>query len=82
MLAHWVREHEIMSLEDAHWRLSAYPAQAVGLRGRGALLEGSPADVIVYDFETVNTLPQQRVWDYPADEWRPFKKPRVTTASS
>jgi len=26
MLAHWVRECEIMSLEDAHWRLSAYPA--------------------------------------------------------
>ncbi len=74
MLAHWVRDHEIMSLEEAHWRLSAYPAQAVGLKGRGALLEGAPADVIVYDFDTVDALPQERVWDYPAGEWRLIQK--------
>ena len=70
LIAYWVREHEIMSLEEAHWRLSAYPAQAAGLKGRGFLAEGAPADVIVYDFETLDSLPQERVWDYPAGEWR------------
>jgi N-acyl-D-amino-acid deacylase len=59
-----------MSLEQAHWRLSAYPAQAAGLKGRGFLAEGAPADVIVYDFDTLDSLPQERVWDYPAGEWR------------
>src|SRR5580698_8199593 len=52
LLSYWVREHEIMSLEEAHWRLSAYPAQAAGLKGRGYLAEGAAADVIVYDYET------------------------------
>ncbi len=74
LLAYWVREHEIMSLEEAHWRLSAYPAQAIGLRGRGWLAEGMPADVIVYDPETVDALPQERLFDYPADEWRLVQK--------
>ena len=32
----WVREHEIMSLEEAHWRLSAYPA--AGRRPQGPRL--------------------------------------------
>ena len=35
LLGYWVREHDIMSLEEAHWRLSAYPAMAVGLKDRG-----------------------------------------------
>jgi N-acyl-D-aspartate/D-glutamate deacylase len=70
LLSLWVREHEIMSLEEAHWRLSAYAAMAAGLRGRGFLAEGAPADVIVYDPDTIDSLPQERVWDYPAGEWR------------
>jgi N-acyl-D-amino-acid deacylase len=74
MLGYWVREHEIMSLEDAHWRLSYYPAMAVGLKGRGFLAEGAPADMIVYDPAAVDSLPQERAWDYPAGEWRLIQK--------
>jgi N-acyl-D-amino-acid deacylase len=43
---------------------------AVGLRGRGYIAEGAPADVLVYDYETIDALPQERAWDYPAGEWR------------
>jgi N-acyl-D-aspartate/D-glutamate deacylase len=74
LIGHWVREHEIMSLEEAHWRLSGYPAQALGLKDRGVLAEGRPADVIVYDYETLDALPQERAFDYPADEWRLIQK--------
>src|SRR5205814_3655150 len=28
LLGYWCREHKIMSLEEAHWRLSGYPAMA------------------------------------------------------
>lgn len=70
MLGYWVREHEIMSLEDAHWRLSAYPALAAGLKGRGAIREGTPADIVVYDLERLESCPQERLWDYPAGEMR------------
>ncbi len=74
LLGLWVREHEIMSLEEAHWRLSAYPAQAAGLKGRGYLAEGRAADVIVYDPDTVDSTPAERLWDYPAGEWRLVQK--------
>jgi N-acyl-D-amino-acid deacylase len=74
LLGLWVREHGIMSLEQAHWRLSAYPAMAAGLRDRGFLAEGAPADLVVYDAETVDSLPAERVWDYPAGEWRLVQK--------
>ena len=74
LLGYWVREHKIMSLEDAHWRLSAYPAQAAGLKNRGHLAEGMPADIIVYDADAIQALPQERLWDYPAGEWRLVQK--------
>lgn len=74
LLGYWVREHNLMSLEDAHWRLSAYPAQAAGLKGRGFIAEDMAADIIIYDPETVDAGPQERVWDYPANEWRLIQK--------
>ncbi len=40
LISYWVREHEIMSLEAAHWRLSSYPALAAGLKDRGFLPRG------------------------------------------
>ena len=74
MLGYWIREHKIMELEQAHWRFSAYPAMAAGLKNRGWLAEGLPADIIIYDPETVDSLPQERLWDYPANEWRLVQK--------
>ena len=74
LLGLWSRDHGLVSLEEAHWRLSAYPAQASGLKGRGYLAEGMPADIIVYDPETVGATAQERLWDYPAGEWRLVQK--------
>jgi N-acyl-D-amino-acid deacylase len=74
MLSLWVREHGIMSLEEAHWRLAYYPAVAAGLRERGAIREGWPADLIVYDYERLDSGPQERLWDYPAGEMRLVQK--------
>jgi len=74
LLGYWVREHKIMSLEQAHWRLSTYPAMAAGLKNRGWLAEGLPADIVIYDPDTVDSLPGERLWDYPANEWRLVQK--------
>jgi N-acyl-D-aspartate/D-glutamate deacylase len=65
-----VREHELMDLEQAHWRLSAYPAHAAGFRDRGFLREGSPADILVYDFDALTILPAEKLHDFPAGDWR------------
>jgi len=65
-----VREHGMLSLEDAHWRLSALPAQLAGCKDRGTLQIGSPADIVVYDYENLEILPPEVVHDMPGNEWR------------
>ncbi len=71
-----VREHRMLSLEEAHWRLSALPAAVAGFTGRGVLLEGAPADLIVYDFENLAVLPEEIVHDLPGGEWRRIQRAR------
>merc|ERR1712182_33456 len=56
-LTHICREHQMMELEEAHWKLSKYPAQAAGLLDRGHIAEGMPADIIVYDYEALKLGP-------------------------
>ena len=71
-----VREHGMLSLEDAHWRLSALPAQVAGFRGRGTITPGAPADLIVYDYENLRVTEPEIVHDLPGDEWRRIQKAR------
>jgi N-acyl-D-aspartate/D-glutamate deacylase len=74
-LLEWlVRDHELLTLEEAHYRLAYLPAHAAGFVGRGVLREGAPADIIVYDPDTIRRLPNwfdsEIITDLPAGEWR------------
>ncbi len=73
-LAEYVRERELLSLEDAHWRLSALPASLAGFRDRGTIRVGGPADIIVYDFEHLGARPSEVVHDLPGGEWRRIQR--------
>ena len=69
-----VRDNGIMDLEQAHWRLSTYPALAAGFKDRGCLREGAPADILVYDYDALEVLPTERLHDFPAGDWRLSQK--------
>lgn len=73
-LGEWVRDKAIMSLEDAHWRLSAYSAQAAGIVGRGYLAEDMPADIVIYDLERLRLKEATRAYDWPAGAWHLDRK--------
>jgi N-acyl-D-aspartate/D-glutamate deacylase len=73
-LTKWVRDEHVMDLEQAHWRLSAYPAIASGFTDRGWIKEGSPADIVVYDYEGLDLRPPERTYDFPAGAWRLTRK--------
>tara|TARA_B110000263_G_C15281394_1_gene498513 strand:+ start:53 stop:1762 length:1710 start_codon:yes stop_codon:yes gene_type:complete len=75
-LALLVRDNEVMDLEAAHWRLSAYPALAAGFKDRGVLKEGSPADIVVYDLDTLEMGETEKAYDFPAGAWRLIRKPK------
>jgi N-acyl-D-aspartate/D-glutamate deacylase len=73
-LTHWVRDRQIMSLEEAHWRLSTMVAWAIGIRDRGWLREGMPADIVVYDLEKLRVKEMETVHDLPDGDWRRVQK--------
>ena len=54
VLAKYVRERKVISLEDAIRRMTSLPAQKFGFKNRGLLREGMAADIIIFDAETVN----------------------------
>ena len=69
-----VREHGMVSLEDAHWRLSALPAMVAGFENRGVIKRDAPADILVYDYNGLEVLPAEIAHDLPGDEWRRIQK--------
>jgi N-acyl-D-amino-acid deacylase len=70
VLAWLSRDIGALSLEEAHFRLSGLPAWAAGFKDRGTLREGMAADVVVYDLNKLNALPEEILHDVPANEWR------------
>ncbi|HSR59859.1 MAG TPA: D-aminoacylase [Robiginitalea sp.] len=53
LLSHFVREEQVISLEEAVRRLTSLPAGNLKLQGRGLLREGYYADVVVFDPQTI-----------------------------
>ena len=66
----FVRDKQILSLEEAHYRLSCLPAKMAGFLDRGVLAEGRPADIVVYDFDQLHSTPSEISHDFPGGEWR------------
>ncbi len=52
-LSHYVRERGVISLPSAIRSSTGLPAQIVGLTDRGVIREGAKADLVVFDFESV-----------------------------
>jgi N-acyl-D-aspartate/D-glutamate deacylase len=70
VLGNGVREHGVISLQDAVHQLTQVPAELMGLRERGVLREGWHADLVVFDPSTVGSGPVHMRPDLPADEPR------------
>lgn len=49
LLGHYARDEKTTSLADAIRRLTSFPATNLGIKGRGVLLQGYYADVVLFD---------------------------------
>ena len=56
LLARYVRDEKLISLEQAVYRLTTLPAANLGIKERGALKPGYYADVVVFDPATISDL--------------------------
>ena len=56
VLGVYVREKNVLTLEDAVRRMSSYPAARLGLSDRGMLRPGMKADIVVFDPATVRDM--------------------------
>ena len=70
LLGPWVRERQVMPLEEAVRKLTSVQARLFGFSGRGVLAAGAHADVVVFDPATVAPGPLRRVRDFPANAER------------
>jgi N-acyl-D-amino-acid deacylase len=52
-LARYVRDEKLVPLEEGIRRLSALPAENLGLKQRGRLAEGMMADIVIFDPRTI-----------------------------
>jgi N-acyl-D-amino-acid deacylase len=61
----WVRQREVLTLEQAIHKLTAVPAALFGIPQRGTLVEGYVADLVLFDPQTVAAKPPEYVRDFP-----------------
>jgi len=56
VLAKYVRQEKVLSMEEAIRRMTSLPAQKFKLKDRGLIKEGMAADIVVFDENTVADL--------------------------
>jgi N-acyl-D-aspartate/D-glutamate deacylase len=70
LLAYWVRERQMLTLEEAIPMITRQPAMLWRLHDRGLLQEGYAADITVFDPETVAPEMPEVVTDLPGGSRR------------
>jgi N-acyl-D-amino-acid deacylase len=55
ILAEFVRDRGLLTLEEAVWKMTGYPAQRLGITDRGVLRDGAFADVTVFDPQRIRS---------------------------
>jgi N-acyl-D-aspartate/D-glutamate deacylase len=72
LLSHWVRDKEVLELEQAVWRLTGQPAEVFRIPKRGAIRPGYFADLVAFDSAAIGVGEIERRWDFPAGADRLF----------
>lgn len=56
VLGHYVRDEGILSMAEAIRKMTSFPADFIGLSSRGRIANGLPADLVIFDPETIIDL--------------------------
>jgi N-acyl-D-aspartate/D-glutamate deacylase len=81
LLAHWVREKQAFTLEQAIRMLTLVPATLWGFHDRGLIREGMAADMMVFDPNTIAAEMPEVADDLPAGARRLVQRTRGIAAT-
>src|SRR5579862_3638757 len=70
LLGEWVREKQVLTLEQAIRKLTFESASTFGIHDRGMLRPGLAADIVLLDPKTVDAGEESVVHDFPGGGWR------------
>ena len=56
VLGKYVREEGVLTLEEALFKMTVFPAQMMGLKDRGKIAEGMKADITIFNSQAVIDL--------------------------
>jgi len=73
-LGHWIRERNVMGLEEGVRKLTSMVASIFGLHDRGLIRPGMAADLVLFDPDTVGDSEPEMVSDLPGGEKRLVQK--------
>lgn len=68
LLSHWVRDKQVMSLEEAVYRMTGKTALMHDLHDRGFLSPGKAADITIFDPDTIGPKPREPIYEFPGGE--------------
>ena len=68
LLGHWVREKQVMSLEEAVYRMTGKTAIMHDLHDRGFIAAGKAADITIFDPDTIDSAPREPMHSFPGGE--------------
>ena len=74
LLGMWVRDRQLISLEQAIHKLTYHVASVYGIEGRGLLRPGFAADVTIFNPPTVKACAPEWAEDYPAGTKRMIQR--------
>ncbi len=69
-LSHWVRDKQVMPLEEGIRQITSRQADFFSLADRGRLQEGLAADVVVFDLAALALEPFEEAYDLPGGSMR------------
>ncbi len=77
-LAELVRDKDLLTLEEAHTQMSAFPAWIAGFKDRGTLRVGAWADMMIYDLDGLGFVYDTITYanDFPGGDRRAIQWPK------
>ena len=74
LLANFVREHHVMSLEETVHLITGAPASFYGIRDRGFLDESKAGDIVIFDPDSIGATPWASRSDLPGQASRIYSE--------